>query len=96
MRKFTLVLLCIMLIGSCLLTGCGQPMTPAEVVKKELTSAPWLVDMSEGTTASYTFTRDGHFTCDAAVSVGEESAAFSRSGDYALAEIDGKVVVILM
>lgn len=96
MRKIGLVLLCILLVGACVLTGCGKAKTPVEVVKKELTSDPWYVDMSEGTSACYTFTKDGKFTCDATVSIEGASASLSRSGEYAMAEIGGQVVVVLM
>lgn len=95
MRKIALVLLCILLIGSCLLCGCESESSPEAVVKKELTSGPWYVDMSEGTQAKYTFTKNGDFTCDASVVLGEASTSFSRSGEFAVAEIDGKVVVML-
>lgn len=95
MRKIALVLLCILLIGSCVLTGCGGDDSAAGVVKKELTSAPWYVDMSEGTTACYTFTKDGEFTCDAVVTLEGQSVTVSREGNFAVAEIDGAVVVVL-
>ena len=96
MKRLTLVLLCILLVCGCVFAGCGKDDSPAGVVKKELTSAPWYVDMSEGTTAKYTFTKDGEFTCDAFVSIEGASTSFSRSGEYAVAEIDGEVVVVLM
>lgn len=95
MRKFVLVLLCILLTCGCLLTGCGQDDSSTGVVKKELTSAPWYVDMSAGTTAKYTFTKDGEFTCDATVTLEGQSATVSREGNYAVAEIEGAVVVVL-
>ncbi len=95
MRKFTLVLLCILLVGTCLLAGCGGDRSPAEVVKKELQSGPWYVDMSEGTTAKYTFSKDGSFTCDAIVTLEGQSATVSREGNFAVAEISGAVKVVL-
>ena len=95
MRKIALVLLCILLMGSLCLTACGNNAAPAEVVKKELQSGPWYADMSEGTVGKYTFTKDGAFTCDATVTLEGQSAAFSRSGVYAVEEINGQVVVML-
>lgn len=95
MRKLTMVLLCILLAVSCVLAGCGGSSDPAEVVKKELRSGPWYVDMSEGTTAVYTFAKDDTFTCDAIVTLEGQSASVSREGNYAVAEIDGAVVVVL-
>lgn len=95
MRKFAMVLLCILLVGSCLLSGCGGSDTPAEVVKKELTSGPWYVDMSEGTQACYSFARDGAFTCVATVNLEGQSASVSREGNFAVAEIGDDVVVVL-
>ena len=95
MRKIVPVLLCILLVGICLLTGCGGNASPAAIVKKELQSAPWYVDMSEGTTAVYTFAKDDTFTCDAIVTLEDQSASVSHSGNYAVAEIDGAVVVVL-
>ena len=95
MRKIALVLLCILLVGACLLTGCGGDNSPAGVVKKELMSGPWYVDMSEATTAVYTFSKDETFTCDAIVTLEGQSASVSRSGNFAVAEINGAVVVVL-
>ena len=95
MRKFTLLLLCILLAATCMLTGCGKNASPAEVVKKELQSGPWYADMSEGTHAKYTFSRNGSFSCDATVTLEGQSATVSRQGNYAGAEINGAVVVVL-
>lgn len=95
MRKLAIVLLCILLAGTCLFTGCGKNASPAEVVKKELQSGPWYADMSEGTTAAYTFRKDDTFTCDATVTLEGQSATVSREGNFAVAEIDGTVVVVL-
>ena len=95
MRKLTMFLLCILLAVSCVLAGCGGSSDPVEVVKKELWSGPWYVDMSEGTTAVYTFAKDDTFTCDAIVTLEGQSASVSREGNYAVAEIDGAVVVVL-
>ena len=95
MRKITLLVLCILLAMACVFTGCGKAAAPAEVVKKELQSAPWYADMSEGTTAKYTFSKDGTFTCDATVTLEGQSASVSREGNFAVAEIDGTVVVVL-
>ena len=95
MRKIALLVLCILLAAACVLTGCGSAATPAEVVKKELQSGPWYADMSEGTTAKYTFSKDGTFTCDATVTLEGQSASVSREGNFAVAEIEGTVVVVL-
>ena len=95
MRKIGLVLLCILLVTACLLTGCGKDATPAEIVKKELESGPWYADMSEGTQAKYTFSKDGTFSCDATVTLEGQSASVSREGNFAVAEINGAVVVVL-
>ena len=95
MRKIASILLCILLVTACLLTGCGKDATPAEIVKKELESGPWYADMSEGTQAKYTFSKDGTFSCDATVTLEGQSATVSREGNFAVAEINGAVVVVL-
>lgn len=95
MRKIASILLCILLVTACLLTGCGKDATPAEIVKKELESGPWYADMSEGTQAKYTFSKDGTFSCDATVTLEGQSASVSREGNFAVAEINGAVVVVL-
>ena len=95
MRKIASVLLCILLVLSCCLVGCGGDTSPSGVVKKELQSGPWYVDMSEGTQAKYTFSKDGTFTCDATVTLEGQSATVSRGGNFAVAEINGAVVVVL-
>ena len=95
MRKIASILLCILLVTACLLTGCGKDATPAEIVKKELESGPWYADMSEGTQAKYTFSKNGTFSCDATVTLEGQSASVSREGNFAVAEINGAVVVIL-
>ena len=95
MRKIASILLCILLVTACLLTGCGKDATPAEIVKKELESGPWYADMSEGTQAKYTFSKNGTFSCDATVTLEGQSASVSREGNFAVAEINGAVVVVL-
>ena len=95
MRKIASILLCILLVTACLLTGCGKDATPAGIVKKELESGPWYADMSEGTQAKYTFSKNGTFSCDATVTLEGQSASVSREGNFAVAEINGAVVVIL-
>ena len=93
--KFVKVL-SILLMAAFLLCACGADNSPSGIVKKQLTSAPWSADMSEGTTAQYTFTKEGEFTCDTTISLGEQSASLSRSGTYEIQEVNGEVAVYLM
>lgn len=76
-----------------MLSACGGEQTPEEIVKKQLTSDVWYADMSEGTVAGYTFTKDGNFTCEASVSVGDKSASLVREGTYQIAS-SGDVVLV--
>ena len=78
-KKITwLAVLAVLLLSLCACASGG-----AEVrLKQQLSSGPWLTDLSEGTTAAYTFTKDGSFTCEASISAGMESGALSRSGSY--------------
>jgi len=96
MKKIAICVLSILLIFSLGLSACGADETPTGIVKKQLTDAPWSVDMSEGTTAVYTFTSKGEFTCDATMTVGEQSASLSRSGTYEIKEVGETVTVYLM
>ena len=89
------VLLAIMLIITLGLSGCGQQSTPADIVKKQITSDEWYADMSEGTSACYRFTKDGGFSCTATIQAGEESAEFVREGTYTIVEENDAVLVIL-
>lgn len=95
MKTKILKLLVILLILAVTLCACGKDASPAGIVKKQLTSGTWYADMSEGTTAGYTFTAKGEFTCDATVTVGEQSAGFTRSGTYEVKEENGNVTVYL-
>lgn len=95
MKKVICCLLAILLITAGILCGCGRESTPAEIVKKQITSGPWYADMSEGTAACYTFTQDNRFSCAATVSAGDRSADFVREGTYAVIETDGALSVIL-
>ena len=71
------------MLTALLLTLCACASGGAEAqLKRQLTSGPWLTDLSEGTTAAYTFTKDGSFTCEASIAAGGESGALSRSGSY--------------
>ena len=88
--------LSILLITAFLLCACGADNSPSGIVKKELTSGPWLADMSEGTTATYTFAKDGTFTCDAVMTVGEQSASLTREGNYEIKEAGDAVTVYLL
>lgn len=96
MKKKMICLLFILLVFSLTVCACGVDDSPAGIVKKQLTSGPWSVDMSEGTTAVYTFTAKGEFTCDATMTVGEQSASLTRSGTYEIKEVEGFVTVFLM
>ena len=95
MKKQICSLLAILLMTAGILCGCGREQTPAEIVKKQITSGVWCADMSEGTAACYTFTGDNRFSCAATVTAGGKSADFVREGTYAIVETDGALQVIL-
>ena len=52
--------------------------------EKTLVSSEWYVQMSEGTTAVYTFHKNGTFDCEAHIALGEQEASMPRSGTYAV------------
>ncbi len=95
MKKELCGLLAILLIISLAFWGCGKEETPAEIVKKQITSGAWYADMSEGTSACYTFTKDNRFSCAATVTAGDKSADFVREGTYSIIEENGETAVIL-
>lgn len=95
MKRKMMKLLSILLMATLLLCACGTDSSPAGIVKKQLTDGAWETDMSEGTTAVYTFTKKGEFTCDATVTLGEQSASLTRGGTYEIREADGEVTVVL-
>ena len=93
MKKNLCKMLMTLLAMALLLCACGAERSPADIVKKQLTSGTWYADMSEGTTAGYTFTKDGKFTCEATVTVEDKQASLVREGTYQIAS-SGDVVAV--
>ena len=90
MKKVTLLFLSALLI---LLCGCAraQPQTLADV----LTASSWKAELSEGTTAVYTFGTDGTFRCDASAVLDGKTASITKSGVYTVDETENAAAVHL-
>ena len=90
MKKVTLLFLSVLLI---LLCGCtrAQPQTLADV----LTASSWKAELSEGTTAVYTFGADGTFRCDASAVLDGKTAAITKAGVYTIEETENAAAVHL-
>lgn len=90
MKKVTLLFLSVALI---LLCGCvrTQPQTLAD----ELIASSWKVELSEGTTAVYTFQSDGTFRCDASAVLNGKTADITKTGIYTVDENESAAEVHL-
>lgn len=95
MKTRTWMPLVILLMMAVALSACSAKNSPSEIVKKQLTSGTWAAAMSEGTTARYTFTKDGNFTCETSVTAGDQEAQLSREGTYEVVESGDAVGVFL-
>lgn len=82
MKKNLCKIMIVLLTAALTLTACGSQDTAEKIIKKQLTSGVWYADMSLGTTAGYTFSRDGSFTCETAVTLEGEHAELTRGGSY--------------
>lgn len=77
-----------------LLSACGT--APTDSLKSQLVSAPWHVQLSEGTHASYTFAKDGAFACHASAEAGGRRAEMDKDGTYEIVQAgDGTLTVLL-
>lgn len=64
--------------------------------EKTLLSSSWYVKMSEGTTAVYTFQKNGTFDCEAHITLGQEQASLTRSGTYEVDEDESGAILVLL
>ena len=64
--------------------------------EKTLVSSEWYVQMSEGTTAVYTFHKNGTFDCEAHIALGEQEASMTRSGTYAVDKDESGALRVLL
>lgn len=82
MKKNLCKITAMLLVAVMMLTACGGQDTAEKIIKKQLTSGTWYADMSIGTTAGYTFSKDGSFTCETTVTLDGQHAELTRGGSY--------------
>ena len=90
MKKVTLLLLSVLLFALCA-CAAGAPKRLADV----LTASAWKTELSEGTTAVYTFEADGTFRCDASAVLDGKTANITKSGVYTVDETENAAAVHL-
>lgn len=95
MKKNLCKIMMMLLAAVLILTACGSQDTAEKIIKKQLTSGVWYADMSLGTTAGYTFSKDGSFTCETAVTLEGEHAELTRGGSYEILTEGENVTVYL-
>lgn len=95
MKKNLCKIIALSLILVFMLAACGGESKPEDIVKKQLASGTWYADMSMGTTAGYTFQKDGSFTCDTAVTLEGQSVSLTRGGTYEILPSGEGVMVAL-
>lgn len=93
MKKNLCKIMVLALMAVVVLTACGGTGEPKDIVKKQLTSGTWYADMSVGTTAGYTFRKDGSFSCDTSVTLEDQSVSLTRGGSYEI-YTDGEEVKV--
>ena len=90
MKKVTLLLLSVLLTALCA-CAAGAPKS----LKEALTACSWKAELSEGTTAVYTFKADGTFRCDASAVLDGKTANITKSGVYTVDEDENTAAVHL-
>lgn len=81
-RRICLIIAGIILVA--ILAFAFYKLSAGDSFEKTLVSSEWYVQMSEGTTAVYTFHKNGTFDCEAHIALGEQEASMTRSGTYAV------------
>ena len=94
MKKWILCIFCLALVLC--LVGCGGETTQAQQVETLLQSEPWWVDMTEATSARYTFEKNGRFCCDITVQSEAGPVSLSNSGAYTVMDTEDGVKIYLM
>lgn len=90
MKKVTLLILSAVLI---LLCGCAR--TQPQKLADALIASSWKAELSEGTTAVYTFQKDGTFRCDASAVLDGKTANITKTGAYTIEETENAAAVHL-
>jgi len=90
MKKVTLLFWSVLLLALCA-CAAGAP----ENLTDALTADSWKAELSEGTSAVYTFAADGTFRCDASAVLDGKTASITRSGVYTVDETENAAAVHL-
>ena len=90
MKKVTLLFLsmCLLALSAC---AGAQPQKLSDV----LTASSWKAELSEGTTAVYSFQEDGTFRCDASAVLDGKTANITKTGVYTVEETERSAAVHL-
>ena len=93
-RRICLIIAGIILVA--ILAFAFYKLSAGDSFEKKLVSSEWYVQMSEGTTAVYTFHKNGTFDCEAHIALGEQEASMTRSGTYAVDKGESGALRVLL
>lgn len=93
-RRICLIIAGIILVA--ILAFAFYKLSAGDSFEKTLVSSEWYVQMSEGTTAVYTFHKNGTFDCEAHIALGEQEASMTRSGTYAVDKGESGALRVLL
>lgn len=93
-RRICLIIAGIILVA--ILAFAFYKLSAGDSFEKTLVSSEWYVQMSEGTTAVYTFHKNGTFDCEAHIALGEQEASMTRSGTYAVDKDESGALRVLL
>ena len=93
-RRICLIIVGIILVA--ILAFAFYKLSAGDSFEKTLVSSEWYVQMSEGTTAVYTFHKNGTFDCEAHIALGEQEASMTRSGTYAVDKDESGALRVLL